>query len=80
MLPCGFLYAMAITAAQSTDSLHGAAIMVAFGIGTMPALFLVGSAAQWFVSKRSWMLRLAGLLVALMGSYNLFRHLGLMFS
>jgi len=73
-LPCGFLYAMALTAAQSADSLRGAGIMIAFGLGTMPALFLVGSAAQWFGSHRGWMLRLAGLLVALMGCYNLYRH------
>lgn len=76
-LPCGFLYAMALTAAQSTDSFRGAGTMIAFGLGTMPALFLVGSAAQWFGSRRRWMLRLAGLLVALMGCYNLYRHIKL---
>lgn len=76
-LPCGFLYAMALTAAQSADSMRGTGIMVAFGVGTMPALFLVGSAAQWFGSHRGWMLRMAGLLVALMGCYNLYRHLGM---
>ncbi len=74
-LPCGFLYAMVLTAAQSTDSLVGAITMAAFGLGTVPALFLVGSAAQWFSSQRSWMLRAAGILVALMGCYNLFRHI-----
>lgn len=78
-LPCGFLYAMALTAAQSADSLRGAGIMVAFGFGTMPALFLVGSAAQWFASRRGWMLRLAGLLVAMMGGYNLYQHAELVF-
>ena len=74
-LPCGFLYAMALTAGQSADSMLGAGIMIAFGLGTLPALFFVGSAAQWFSSRRRWMLRLAGLLVALMGAYNLYRHL-----
>lgn len=73
-LPCGFLYAMAITAAGTGSSVGGALTMVAFGIGTMPALFLVGGAAQWFSQKRRWMLTVAGVLVALMGSYNLFRH------
>ena len=77
-LPCGFLYAMALTAAQSADSLRGAGIMIAFGFGTMPALFLVGSAAQWFGSRRGWMLRLAGVLVAMMGGYNLYHHLSLL--
>jgi len=76
-LPCGFLYAMALTAAQSADSFRGAGTMIAFGLGTMPALFLVGSAAQWFGSHRGWMLRLAGLVVALMGCYNLYQHFGM---
>lgn len=74
-LPCGLLYAMAITAAGSADPLRGAATMIAFGVGTFPSLFLVGSAAQWFSRKRNWMLKAAGLMVALMGCYNLFRHL-----
>jgi sulfite exporter TauE/SafE len=74
-LPCGLLYAMAITAAGSADPLRGAVTMIAFGVGTIPSLFLVGSAAQWFSRKRNWMLKGAGMLVALMGCYNLFRHL-----
>ena len=74
-LPCGFLYAMVLTAAQTTDGLHGAITMSAFGLGTVPALFLVGSAAQWFSSQRQWMLKAAGISVALMGCYNLFRHI-----
>lgn len=77
-LPCGFLYAMALTAAQSADSLRGAGTMIAFGLGTLPALFLVGGAAQWFGAHRGWMLRVAGVLVALMGGYNLYRHVGMM--
>jgi len=74
-LPCGLLYAMALTAVQSGNSLTGALTMAAFGAGTIPALFLVGSAAQWFSSKRSWMLKAAGGMVALMGCYNLLQHI-----
>ena len=74
-LPCGLLYAMALTAAQTADTLSGAIIMAAFGLGTTPALFLVGSAAGWFSSRRSWMLKAAGIMVALMGCYNLYRHI-----
>lgn len=74
-LPCGLVYAMALTAVQSADSVTGALTMAAFGLGTIPALFLVGSAAQWFSSKRSWMLKAAGVMVALMGCYNLLKHI-----
>jgi sulfite exporter TauE/SafE len=78
-LPCGYLYAVAITAAQSADVITGALILLAFGIGTVPALLLFGTATQWLGTRaRLWMLRIAGLLVAGMGALNLLRHLRLM--
>ena len=78
-LPCGYLYAVAITAAQSADVTTGALMLLAFGIGTVPALLLFGTATQWLgIRARTWMLRIAGLLVAGMGAVNLLRHLRLM--
>lgn len=78
-LPCGFLYAMAITAAQSADPFTGAMMMLAFGIGTAPSLFFVGLAAHWLGTRaRLWMMRGAGGMVALMGCWNLVNHLQLM--
>lgn len=41
-LPCGFLYAALAAAASSQDGLAGALGMAAFGIGTVPALLIVG--------------------------------------
>lgn len=78
-IPCGFLYAMAITAAQSADPVSGAWIMLAFGLGTAPSLFLFGLAAHWLGTRaRLWMMRGAGIMVALMGCWNLFKHLKMM--
>lgn len=37
-LPCGLVYSMLMFAALSGDSAHGAGIMVAFGLGTMPTM------------------------------------------
>ncbi len=75
-LPCGFLYAMILTAAQSANVLQGGGIMLAFGLGTIPALFFIGTAAHMIsTTKRVWMFRVAGGLVAMMGVYNLVRHL-----
>lgn len=75
-LPCGYLYAVAITAAQSADVATGALMLLAFGIGTAPSLLLFGGATQWLGTRaRSWMLRCAGILVAAMGVVNLLRHL-----
>jgi hypothetical protein len=76
LLPCGLLYAMALTAGQSAAPMAGGATMLAFGLGTTPALFLFGGAAQWLGSRaRLWLLRGAGLMVAVMGAYSLLRHL-----
>jgi hypothetical protein len=78
-LPCGFLYAMAITAAQSADPIKGALVMLAFGLGTAPSLFLFGLVAHWLGTRaRLWMMRGAGGMVALMGCFNLFKHLKMM--
>jgi hypothetical protein len=45
-LPCGFLYAALAATAASADPLYGALAMLAFGLGTMPALIAVGIAGQ----------------------------------
>ncbi len=78
-IPCGYLYAVAITAAQSAEVSTGALMLFAFGLGTAPSLLLFGGAAHWLSGRaRTWMLRIAGLLVAGMGVINLVKHLRLM--
>lgn len=78
-IPCGYLYAVAITAAQSASIATGALMLFAFGIGTAPSLLLFGGAAHWLSGRaRIWMLRSAGLIVAAMGVINLIKHLRMM--
>jgi sulfite exporter TauE/SafE len=75
-IPCGYLYAVAITAAQSASISTGALMLFAFGLGTAPSLLLFGGTAHWLSGKaRTWMLRIAGLLVAGMGVINLIKHM-----
>ena len=75
LLPCGFLYAVAITAAQSASPWRGAGILFCFGLGTLPGLLFFGGGTHWLGRRlRQRMLRAAGLVVSLMGGYNLFRH------
>jgi hypothetical protein len=73
-LPCGLLYAALAAAASSQQTIIGAAAMVAFGLGTVPVLVVVGIAGQ--AAGRYWtrtttavapimMLVNAGLLLAL---------------
>ncbi len=78
-IPCGYLYTVAITAAQSASVSTGALMLLAFGLGTAPAMLLFGGAAHWLSGRaRVWMLRIAGLVVAGMGVINLFKHLRMM--
>lgn len=51
-LPCGFLYAAIAAAAASTNPQAGAAAMVSFGLGTTPALMVIGVAGH--AAGRRW--------------------------
>jgi len=44
-LPCGMVYAALIAALATGDPLHGAALMAAFGFGTLPNLLAISA---WF--------------------------------
>lgn len=87
-LPCGFSYAMVITAAQSASPFMGGLTMLSFGIGTTPALFLFGSAVGWFnrrpassplsAKTKARMIKTAGLLIAGIGAFHLAQHVQLL--
>jgi sulfite exporter TauE/SafE len=61
-MPCGFVYTVLIIAALQGDALHGAATMAAFGLGTLPSMFLAAFGAQRFAgfSARPAARRIAG--------------------
>ena len=74
LLPCGLVYSVLLVAATSTQAADGALIMLAFGIGTTPALLLTGLGAarlaQLMQDRRT---RLgAGLLIVMLGILTLF--------
>lgn len=68
-LPCGLVYSVLLLAAASADAPGGAAIMVAFGLGTMPAMLLTGIGAMrlahWM--QRRGVRRFAGILLLIIG-------------
>lgn len=68
-LPCGMVYSVLALALASGSGSEGAAIMLAFGAGTLPTLLVVGIAfgsfARWIRDVR--VRKVAGLLVILMG-------------
>ena len=45
-MPCGLVYTVLLIAALQGDALRSAAIMAAFGLGTLPALFAASFGAQ----------------------------------
>lgn len=50
-LPCGMVYVMLIAALATADPLHGAAVMTAFGLGTLPNLLAIWA---WFRYAAGW--------------------------
>ena len=45
-MPCGFVYSVLLIATLQLDAVNGALIMLAFGVGTAPALFIAAFGAE----------------------------------
>jgi uncharacterized protein len=74
LIPCGFLYAAQLKAAETGSPGWGAATMLAFGLGTMPTMLGVGvSASRLSVSQRSQLFRLGGWVTLAIGILTLLR-------
>jgi len=68
LIPCGLSYTMEIKAASSGGFWQGFSLMTAFGLGTAPALLGVGLFYQLLeAGMRSWIYRLAAVLVLVIG-------------
>lgn len=73
LIPCGLVYSMLLVAATSPRAADGALVMLAFGIGTTPAMLLTGlGAARLAQLVRDRRTRLgAGLLIVMLGILTL---------
>jgi sulfite exporter TauE/SafE len=74
LIPCGLVYSVLLVAATSARALDGALVMLAFGLGTAPAMLLTGLGAarlaQLMQDRRT---RLgAGLLIVMLGILTVF--------
>jgi sulfite exporter TauE/SafE len=78
-LPCGLVYSMLTLALLSGGAAKGAAVMLAFGLGTIPNLLAAGLALGRFATVlRQGRVRLAsGLAVAALGIWGMARVPGL---
>jgi hypothetical protein len=72
-LPCGLVYSAVAIAATSGSVVHGMLVMLAFWMGTMPALWLAGASAAKIARWKSQPVvrRFAGLILVLVGAVAL---------
>jgi len=74
LLPCGLVYAALSLALASGNAAHATLMMVAFGLGTVPAMMLVPSALHGMTpAQRSISLRIAAILIILLGLMTIYR-------
>ena len=74
LIPCGFLYTGQLRAVATQSWLGGAAVMAAFGLGTLPAMVAMGVATSALSQdRRSQLFRLGGWITVLIGGLLLVR-------
>lgn len=66
-LPCGLVYSVLLLAATTANVLAGALVMLAFGLGTMPAMLATGLSASKLAQFMSGKRMGAGLLIVVLG-------------
>jgi len=78
LLPCGFVYFFAITAASTGSPISGALVMLIFGLSTIPALFSLGFFVGLFKQSnfRNIMIKLASISVLAYGAYTIYNGYG----
>lgn len=78
-VPCGLVYTVLAWALASADPVAGAALMAAFGLGTLPSLMALGVAGAWVrrATAQPLVRRIAGLLVLGWGAWMAAAALGL---
>ena len=72
-LPCGLVYAALVYAAASGGAVNGAAFMVFFGLGTLPAVLSAGILAHWVarLSRMPQVKRGAGIFIMILAVFTL---------
>jgi sulfite exporter TauE/SafE len=72
-LPCGLVYSVIVAALATGSPWRGGALMLAFGLGTLPALLAMGMMAVQLRAKlqNRMIRRVSGLLVLSFGVYGL---------
>ena len=74
-IPCGLVYSMLVNAVATGSALKGAGLMLAFAVGTLPNLLLMGvlAGAAARLARSIVARRIAGATVILFGVYTLWQ-------
>lgn len=74
-IPCGLVYSMLITAVSAGSVWKGSALMLAFALGTLPNLLVMGvlAGAAARLARSETARRIAGVTVILFGIYTLWQ-------
>jgi len=75
LMPCGFVYFFALTAASTADPFYGALVMAIFGMSTIPAMFGVGflTSLASATSFRNMMMSLSSVAVLIYGVWTMYK-------
>jgi hypothetical protein len=76
-LPCGLVYSVLVSALAAGSPGKGALFLLAFGLGTLPNLLLMGWAAESLrgLVRQPWLRKVAGATVAGLGVWGLLQLL-----
>jgi sulfite exporter TauE/SafE len=69
-LPCGLVYSVLLAAVFAGDALRGSATMIAFGLGTLPAMLGLSYAGARFVSQHDALARVLGAVIVACGLWT----------
>lgn len=73
-LPCGLVYSTLVWAISSANAVNGMMIMLGFGLGTLPAMMLVGSLSHKLknILNKQWFRYGSGAILALLATQTLY--------
>ncbi|WP_255987415.1 sulfite exporter TauE/SafE family protein [Chitinolyticbacter albus] len=76
-LPCGLVYTASLSALASGSTEKGALLLMAFGLGTLPNLLLIGAAAEHLrgALRLRGLRTILGLLLVMLGMWRLYAGL-----
>jgi uncharacterized protein len=81
LMPCGFLISIELYAVGSGSAAAGAATMLAFGLGTVPALAASGAVGGLLTAKaRAWLVYAGAAVVVALGVFYVVRAAGVLAS